>query len=263
MAIQTMDSHRKTEKIQNYYFFHEKVNVNKKGTEKKPANDRDSVDEDEDINMDKFMTVDAVGNVDEESEAAANESGRTCQACYTKNTGAVINNLKLCFTGEAYVELVNVYYCRLCERYLARTNPLEKALGIHCKGPTHKSNFRSKQSEAEKVEKKENIAKEPAEPTENAPMPKENPEENREETSARSPIPEEKTQNGMPEAKQHDQTWDDVFKDIGDAGDTNEAADDQKSQGDDEAQQERFDRLKNISEKTASLENNTNASSLE
>ncbi|XP_065563140.1 uncharacterized protein LOC136029012 [Artemia franciscana] len=126
-----------------------------------------AVDEDEDINMDKFMTVDAVGNVDEESEAAAKKAAAPVKPAIPKIPGAV---------GEAYVELVNVYYCRLCERYLARTNPLEKALGIHCKGPTHKSNFRSKQSEAEKVEKKENIAKEPAEPTENAPMPKENPE---------------------------------------------------------------------------------------
>lgn len=47
--------------------------------------------------------------------------------------------------GEEYVKKVEVYYCEICQRYLSRTEPVDKVLELHCRTRAHHHAVEEKQ----------------------------------------------------------------------------------------------------------------------
>ena len=86
--------------------------------------DRSSKDDDDgyvDLNLDNFMILDAVGSVDGDGVGDRNQQPLD----------------DLAAVGEEFVKKVEVYFCDVCQRYLNRTEPLDKVIELHCRSRAH------------------------------------------------------------------------------------------------------------------------------
>jgi len=106
-----------------------KVNM-EKTYERRRNEDRkvDHNDEREDcvlLDLDNFMTLDAVGSVDGDGDGCP--------------------SLEEVVIGEEFVKKVEVYYCEICQRYLSRTEPADKVLELHCRTRAHHHAVEEKQ----------------------------------------------------------------------------------------------------------------------
>jgi len=104
----------------------EKTYERRRKEERKP----DHNDEKEDcvlLDLDNFMTLDAVGSVDGDGDGCP--------------------SLEEVVVGEEYVKKVEVYYCEICQRYLSRTEPIDKVLELHCRTRAHHHAVEEKQRE--------------------------------------------------------------------------------------------------------------------
>merc|ERR1712071_514956 len=77
------------------------------------------------LDLDNFMTLDAVGSVDGDGDGCP--------------------SLEEVVIGEEFVKKVEVYYCEICQRYLSRTDPADKVLELHCRTRAHHHAVEEKQ----------------------------------------------------------------------------------------------------------------------
>ncbi|XP_074110269.1 uncharacterized protein LOC141534668 isoform X2 [Cotesia typhae] len=114
--------------------------------EKKSASnveaDRDSSvmeDDDKDHNLDNFMTLDSVGDVDaEEDEEAMDKKKKgkieTESPAEPEKKPKQKQTIKV---GVEYIKTVQVQFCDLCKVYLTRNENSERALAFHCSTRSH------------------------------------------------------------------------------------------------------------------------------
>ncbi|KAB0791644.1 hypothetical protein PPYR_10698 [Photinus pyralis] len=191
--------------------------------------DREDMSGNEEDNLENFMTIDSIGDFDEEEEAKKNEGGE----------GKSKEKIDV---GIEQIRKVEVYYCELCKMYLPRVEEggLEKNLSKHCKQRTHMQRYiRYKEDKelanhAERLQRKETAEKE-REKNKN----KEQGEPDKKESKT-----DEKEKSGEDEENIDDKLWaDDVNKDLGDI--LAEAESGNKSSDEDEdAGGQRYDRLR-------------------
>lgn len=97
---------------------HERRRQEKLRFEKRLETGQDSCEDGEepddvDLNLDNFMILDAVGS-DADGEGLEDQP-----------------------VGQQWVKEIQVMFCDACQRYLTRTEPLEKALELHCRSRAH------------------------------------------------------------------------------------------------------------------------------
>ncbi|XP_067008566.2 zinc finger protein on ecdysone puffs isoform X2 [Anabrus simplex] len=91
-------------------------------------------DEDKDLNLDNFMILDSVGDVDDTGEdGEEQEEGKGEKE---KKEGEE-KKKKAENLGSEHVKTVEVYYCELCSHYLPRSDNPEKTRAVHCRTRTH------------------------------------------------------------------------------------------------------------------------------
>ncbi|KAK5642426.1 hypothetical protein RI129_008593 [Pyrocoelia pectoralis] len=116
--------------------------------------ERDELSGNEEDNLENFMTIDSIGDFDEEEEAKKNEA-----------EGKSKEKIDV---GIEQIRKVEVHYCELCKMYLPRVEDgeLDKNLSKHCKQRTHMQRYiRYKEdkelaSHAERLQRKETAEKE-------------------------------------------------------------------------------------------------------
>ncbi|XP_017780072.1 PREDICTED: zinc finger protein on ecdysone puffs-like isoform X2 [Nicrophorus vespilloides] len=203
--------------------------------------DKEETEED----LENFMTIDSVGDMDEEGDTAEKKEGGDSKSKEHINVG--IENIKK----------VEVHYCDLCRLYLPRVSEdeeMNKILVRHCRQRTHLQKYirykedRELAKKAEKLQRKETAEKE-----------KEKEEEaSHKETDDKidDPSVEKKKENDIPKKDgasedtetanvEEEKIWADVDKDLGDI--LAEAESGTKSSDEDEdsvANGERYDRFK-------------------
>ncbi|XP_022918577.1 zinc finger protein on ecdysone puffs-like isoform X2 [Onthophagus taurus] len=126
---------------------------------KRKSNSDDKSDKDEgsgaDDNLENFMTIDSVGDMDEEREKKK-EGEDTTKPKESINVGI------------EHVKKVEVYYCDLCSMYLPRREESEmpKKIAEHCKLRTHLRRYVSYKEDkelakrAERLQRRETLEKE-------------------------------------------------------------------------------------------------------
>lgn len=92
---------------------------------------KETTDDDEcDLDMEQFMTVDSIGDVDghngEDDEPLADKKDATSTDTDSKQSKQDIN------VGNEHVKKIEVYYCELCHFYLPYNEEQEAALKKHC-----------------------------------------------------------------------------------------------------------------------------------
>lgn len=191
--------------------------------------ERDELSGNEEDNLENFMTIDSIGDFDEEEEAKKNEA-----------EGKSKEKIDV---GIEQIRKVEVHYCELCKMYLPRVEDgeLDKNLSKHCKQRTHMQRYiRYKEdkelaSHAERLQRKETAEKER--------------EKNKNKDSHSQPAQKKESKNedkeknsGDDEENIDDKLWaDDVNKDLGDI--LAEAESGNKSSDEDEdAAGQRYDR---------------------
>ncbi|KAF5303342.1 hypothetical protein FQR65_LT08255 [Abscondita terminalis] len=116
--------------------------------------DKEEISANEDDTLENFMTIDSVGDVDDEDD--------------DKKKDPEIKPKEKINVGIEQIRKVEVNYCELCHMYLPRVddNDLEKTLAKHCKQRTHLQRYiRYKEdkeiaSRAERLQRKETAEKE-------------------------------------------------------------------------------------------------------
>ncbi|KAK0181468.1 hypothetical protein PV327_003752 [Microctonus hyperodae] len=102
-------------------------------------------EDDKEVNLDNFMTLDSVGDVDaeEEEEAAGDKKKKDKPEGSENNTSSevpekkLLKNKQMIKVGAEYVKLVEAQFCELCKMYLPRNENIEKALAFHCSTRSH------------------------------------------------------------------------------------------------------------------------------
>ncbi|KAF5304121.1 hypothetical protein FQA39_LY01906 [Lamprigera yunnana] len=184
----------------------------------------------EDDNLENFMTIDSVGDVDDEEEGKKKDT-----------EGKPKEKINV---GIEQIRKVEVHYCELCHMYLSRVEEkeLEKMIAKHCKQRTHMQRYitykedKEIASRAERLQRKETAEKE-REKTKLKDV-------KTEEADAKDGKVEDKGKNsGDDEETIDDKLWaDDVNKDLGDI--LAEAESGNKSSDEDEDESQRYDRLR-------------------
>ncbi|XP_033224303.1 protein split ends-like isoform X2 [Belonocnema kinseyi] len=95
-------------------------------------------DEDKEMNLENFMTLDSVGDVDVEEEEESGEKkkkekpeGEADEAEKKPKTKQMIK------VGSEYIKRVEVQFCELCKVYLPRSENNERAVALHCSTRSH------------------------------------------------------------------------------------------------------------------------------
>lgn len=91
--------------------------------QKKAERGKDSGDEDTDINLENFMTVDSIGD----SDGGENDETIDGEEENEENVNV----------GAEHVKKVEVFWCELCVQYLTRKEEHEVALKRHCSSRFH------------------------------------------------------------------------------------------------------------------------------
>ncbi|XP_057339136.1 uncharacterized protein LOC130676698 isoform X3 [Microplitis mediator] len=96
-------------------------------------------DDDKDHNLENFMTLDSVGDVDaEEDEESADKKKKDKPD--TENPAETEKKPKhkqMIKVGVEYIKTVEVQFCDLCKVYLPRNENSERALALHCSTRSH------------------------------------------------------------------------------------------------------------------------------
>jgi len=105
-----------------------------------------------------FMTVDSVGDVDEEAEgarAAKAKAGGEPQPTATQKLAELTDYDGKKSVGSGYMRKTEVYHCGLCDIYIKITAKVNAVLVKHCMGKKHFENYKKKLAELAKTEEKE------------------------------------------------------------------------------------------------------------
>ncbi|XP_012257120.2 zinc finger CCCH domain-containing protein 13 isoform X3 [Athalia rosae] len=96
-------------------------------------------DDDKEVNLDNFMTLDSVGDVDaEENEETAEKKKKEKPDGETPVEGEKkAKNKQMIKVGAEYIKRVEVQFCELCKVHLPRSDNLEQAVALHCSTRSH------------------------------------------------------------------------------------------------------------------------------
>lgn len=124
-----------------------------KKTSDKESDIEDNEDTELQVDLDSFLTVDSVGDVDgsefslnEESDDNSNEKPIKPQQTTSEKSHVEIN------VGNEHVKKVEVMYCELCRYYLPHLEDPEAALQKHCGTRNHlRAYLRYKENQSLKI----------------------------------------------------------------------------------------------------------------
>nr|WPT26572.1 hypothetical protein [Gryllus pennsylvanicus] len=113
-------------------------------------------DEDKEVNLDNFMTLDSVGTVDDDGDEEGSEGEGKGKSDKDKKESEEKKRTETNL-GSEYIKKVEVLFCEMCRSYLPRLDQPERALSIHCRSRPHLTRYvryrddRSLRREAERV----------------------------------------------------------------------------------------------------------------
>uniref|UniRef100_A0A0C9R0F9 Pep_3 protein n=1 Tax=Fopius arisanus TaxID=64838 RepID=A0A0C9R0F9_9HYME len=226
-------------------------------------------EDDKEVNLDNFMTLDSVGDVDaEEGEELAEKKKKdeTSQEVEPKKA----KTKQMIKVGAEYIKRVEVQFCELCKVYLPRNENSERAVALHCSTRSHLKRYvrdnddKALRRQAERihlqtsstVNNKTAEVLVPAEPSKESPNCQQSPikeqitsstveisndicqvNQQKDNTDEPVPIPEAQPNEDEDDDGDGDKLWDDVDKDL---GDILREAEPGKSSDDEDSRYDRF-----------------------
>ncbi|XP_032688591.1 zinc finger CCCH domain-containing protein 13-like isoform X2 [Odontomachus brunneus] len=113
-----------------------KERMNASGSGEAEADSSAPEEDDKEVNLDNFMTLDSVGDVDEDEGSNDKKKdkveGETTSEAEKKSKGK-----QMIKVGAEYIKRVEVQYCELCKIYLPRSENTERAVALHCSTRSH------------------------------------------------------------------------------------------------------------------------------
>ncbi|XP_051155147.1 DBIRD complex subunit ZNF326-like isoform X2 [Leptopilina boulardi] len=95
-------------------------------------------DEDKEMNLENFMTLDSVGDVDaEEDEENGDKKKKEKSEGEGTDTEKKAKTKQMIKVGSEYIKRVEVQFCELCKVYLPRSENNERAVALHCSTRSH------------------------------------------------------------------------------------------------------------------------------
>ncbi|XP_067008470.2 uncharacterized protein [Anabrus simplex] len=240
-------------------------------------------DEEKDLDLENFMTLDSVGTFDDTGEE--NKKGDDDKLKKEKDE----KKTKTENLGGEHIKKVSVQYCELCRMYLSRSDQSEKSLTMHCRSRTHLTFYMRHRRRMERKEAEERqmklLAKKKAKnetPTKKTPQEQEENEDKMDvdkdtiskpgdsaEDNSSSPSKENKKSLNKsadvssdtvgdshevdPDLETDEKMWADVDKDLGDILREVEPGNKSSDEDDDGTEGGRYDRFK-YSEKGSIIE---------
>ncbi|CAK9810133.1 hypothetical protein ANTQUA_LOCUS6313 [Anthophora quadrimaculata] len=93
-------------------------------------------EDDKEVNLDNFMTLDSVGDVDEDEESPEKKKEKP-ESEGTNDTEKKPKSKQMIKVGAEYIKRVEVQFCELCKIYLPRSENSERAIALHCSTRSH------------------------------------------------------------------------------------------------------------------------------
>lgn len=93
-------------------------------------------EDDKEVNLDNFMTLDSVGDVDEDEESPEKKKEKP-ESEGTNDTEKKPKSKQMIKVGAEYIKRVEVQFCELCKMYLPRSENSERAIALHCSTRSH------------------------------------------------------------------------------------------------------------------------------
>lgn len=181
---------------------------------RKRDSDSDNSDEDtREIDLNKFLTVDSVGEIDEiddmDVDALLNEG--------EAGTDGEDNSKERQPVGASFIKKVDAYFCELCNHYSVASDSVEAYAKKHCLLRSHLKAFLRNKEEEEKAAKKAK-AKEEKEEGENDKKDSVKKEKNAQQEEDKDAAEGNGHESGGEEGEEvaEDKLWEDVDKDLGD-----------------------------------------------
>uniref|UniRef100_A0A0K8VGV5 Zinc finger protein on ecdysone puffs n=1 Tax=Bactrocera latifrons TaxID=174628 RepID=A0A0K8VGV5_BACLA len=181
---------------------------------RKRDSDSDNSDEDtREIDLNKFLTVDSVGEIDEiddmDVDALLNEG--------EGGTDGEENSKERQPVGGSFIKKVDAYFCELCNHYSVASDSVESYAKKHCLLRSHLKAYLRNKEEEEKAAKKAKVKeeKEEIENDKRDSVKKENDAEQEEDKDAAEGNGHESGGEEVEEVGE-DKLWEDVDKDLGD-----------------------------------------------
>ncbi|XP_043471180.1 DBIRD complex subunit ZNF326 isoform X3 [Leptopilina heterotoma] len=110
----------------------------KKSREGDEVNSSGGEDEDKEMNLDNFMTLDSVGDVDaEEDEESGDKKKKEKSEGDGTDSEKKAKTKQMIKVGSEYIKRVEVQFCELCKVYLPRSENNERAVALHCSTRSH------------------------------------------------------------------------------------------------------------------------------
>ncbi|XP_076179321.1 uncharacterized protein LOC143152748 isoform X4 [Ptiloglossa arizonensis] len=94
-------------------------------------------EDDKEVNLDNFMTLDSVGDVDAEEEESPEKKKEKSESEGTNDTEKKPKSKQMIKVGAEYIKRVEVQFCELCKMYLPRSENSERAIALHCSTRSH------------------------------------------------------------------------------------------------------------------------------
>ncbi|CAD1473415.1 unnamed protein product, partial [Heterotrigona itama] len=94
-------------------------------------------EDDKEVNLDNFMTLDSVGDVDAEDEESPEKKKEKPESEGTNDTEKKPKSKQMIKVGAEYIKRVEVQFCELCKIYLPRSENSERAIALHCSTRSH------------------------------------------------------------------------------------------------------------------------------
>ncbi|XP_053976372.1 zinc finger protein on ecdysone puffs isoform X5 [Hylaeus volcanicus] len=94
-------------------------------------------EDDKEVNLDNFMTLDSVGDVDAEDEESPEKKKEKPESEGTNDTEKKPKSKQMIKVGAEYIKRVEVQFCELCKMYLPRSENSERAIALHCSTRSH------------------------------------------------------------------------------------------------------------------------------
>ncbi|XP_014487807.1 PREDICTED: uncharacterized protein DDB_G0283697-like isoform X3 [Dinoponera quadriceps] len=114
-----------------------KERMNANGSGEAEADSSAPEEDDKEVNLDNFMTLDSVGDVDAEDEESNDKKKDKIEGETTSETEKKSKGKQMIKVGAEYIKRVEVQYCELCKVYLPRSENTERAVALHCSTRSH------------------------------------------------------------------------------------------------------------------------------
>ncbi|KAL2717853.1 protein SHORT ROOT IN SALT MEDIUM 1-like isoform X1 [Vespula squamosa] len=107
------------------------------GNDEAEADSSGPEEDDKEVNLDNFMTLDSVGDVDEDEESSEKKKEKTTEGENVSEAEKKPKNKQMIKVGAEYIKRVEVQFCELCKVYLPRSENSKRAVALHCSTRSH------------------------------------------------------------------------------------------------------------------------------